>query len=287
MRFIRSRILLASAASLLALGACNQAKDAKPADQASRGPAAATVNGTAISQQTVDMIARQGAGAGRPDTPESRKAIIDQLALQIVVAEEAIKKGLDKTPEVAEQIDAMKRNVLANAYVQDFIKSNPVTDDMVKAEYERIKATITGTEYKARHILVEKEGDAKDIITRLKKEPGAFAKLAMERSKDQGSRANGGDLGWFDSSRMVPEFGAAVSKLEKGKFTQEPVKTQFGYHVILLEDSKPIEAPPLEEVKPQLTQQMQQQNIKKQLDALKAGAKIEVVGASAPAAPAK
>jgi peptidyl-prolyl cis-trans isomerase C len=274
MRFIRSRILLASAASLLALGACNQAKDAKPADQASRGPAAATVNGTAISQQTVDMIARQGAGAGRPDTPESRKAIIDQLALQIVVAEEAIKKGLDKTPEVAEQIDAMKRNVLANAYVQDFIKSNPVTDDMVKAEYERIKATITGTEYKARH-------------TRLKKEPGAFAKLAMERSKDQGSRANGGDLGWFDSSRMVPEFGAAVSKLEKGKSTQEPVKTQFGYHVILLEDSKPIEAPPLEEVKPQLTQQMQQQNVKKQLDALKAGAKIEVVGASAPAAPAK
>jgi peptidyl-prolyl cis-trans isomerase C len=287
MRFIRSRILLASAASLLALGACNQAKDAKPADQASRGPAAATVNGTAISQQTVDMIARQGAGAGRPDTPESRKAIIDQLALQIVVAEEAIKKGLDKTPEVAEQIDAMKRNVLANAYVQDFIKSNPVTDDMVKAEYERIKATITGTEYKARHILVEKEGEAKDIITRLKKEPGAFAKLAMERSKDQGSRANGGDLGWFDSSRMVPEFGAAVSKLEKGKSTQEPVKTQFGYHVILLEDSKPIEAPPLEEVKPQLTQQMQQQNVKKQLDALKAGAKIEVVGASAPAAPAK
>jgi len=287
MRFIRSRILLASAASLLALGACNQAKDAKPADQASRGPAAATVNGTAISQQTVDMIARQGAGAGRPDTPESRKAIIDQLALQMVVAEEAIKKGLDKTPEVAEQIDAMKRNVLANAYVQDFIKSNPVTDDMVKAEYERIKATITGTEYKARHILVEKEGEAKDIITRLKKEPGAFAKLAMERSKDQGSRANGGDLGWFDSSRMVPEFGAAVSKLEKGKSTQEPVKTQFGYHVILLEDSKPIEAPPLEEVKPQLTQQMQQQNVKKQLDALKAGAKIEVVGASAPAAPAK
>jgi peptidyl-prolyl cis-trans isomerase C len=128
---------------------------------------------------------------------------------------------------------------------------------------------------------VEKESDARDVIARLKKEPGAFAKLAMEKSKDMGSKAKGGDLGWFDLSRMVPEFGAAVSKLEKGKFTQEPVKTQFGYHVILLEDSKPIEAPPLDEVKPQLTQQLQQQNVKKQLDALKAGAKIEIVGAAA------
>ena len=285
MRFIKSGILFASAASLLVLGACNPAKDAKPADQAVKGPAAATVNGTAISQRTVDMIAKQGTGAGRPDTPESRNAIIDQLALQMVAAEEAVKKGLDKTPEVAEQIDTMKQSVLARAYVQDFIKNNAVTDDMVKAEYERIKATITGTEYKARHILVEKESEARDIIARLRKEPGAFAKLAMEKSKDPGSKANGGDLGWFDLSRMVPEFGAAVRKLEKGKFTQDPVKTQFGYHVILLEDSKPIEAPPLEEVKPQLTQQLQQQNLKKQLDALKAAAKIEVVGASAPAAP--
>jgi len=268
---------------LLVLGACNPAKDAKPADQASKGPAAATVNGTAISQRTVDMIAKQGAASGRPDTPETRKTIIDQLAMQMVVANEAIKKGLDKTPEVAEQIDAVKQSVLAKAYVQDFIKNSPVTDETVKAEYDRIKATITGTEYKARHILVEKESEARDIIGRLRKEPGAFAKLAMEKSKDQGSKANGGDLGWFDLSRMVPEFGAAVSKLDKGKFTQEPIKTQFGYHVILLEDSKPIEAPPLEEVKPQLTQQLQQQNLKKQLDALKAGAKIEVVGASAPA----
>ena len=268
---------------MLALGACNQAKDATPADLASRGPAAATVNGVAISQRTVDMLAKQAVGSGRPDTPESRKTIIDQLALQMVAAEEAVKKGLDKSPEVAEQIDAMKQSVLAKAYVQDFIKNSPVTDEAVKAEYDRIKATITGNEYKARHILVEKESEAKDIIARLKKEPGAFAKLAMEKSKDQGSKAKGGDLGWFDLSRMVPEFGAAVSKLDKGKFTQEPVKTQFGYHVILLEDVKPIEAPPLEEVKPQLVQQLQQQNVKKQLDALKAGTKIEIVGTSAPA----
>jgi peptidyl-prolyl cis-trans isomerase C len=291
MQLIRNGILLASAASLLALGACSQDKGAKPAAPASTAPAAATVNGTPISQTRVDMMARQGAASGRPDTPETRKAIIDQLALQMVVAEEAIKKGLDKTPEVAEQLDAIRQSVLANAYVQDFIKSNPVTDDMLKAEYERIKASVAGTEYKARHILVEKEAEATDIIARLRKNPGAFAKLAMERSKDPGSKAGGGDLGWFDTSRMVPEFGAAVSKLEKGKFTEEPVKTQFGYHVILLEDSRPVEAPPLEEVKPQLSQRIQQQNVMKQLDTLKAAAKIEVVSAtavtpSAPSAPA-
>ena len=284
---IRSGILVASAASLLAIGACSQEKGAKSAAQPSTEPAAATVNGTPISQKTVDMVAKQGVAAGRPDTPESRKAIVDRLALQMVIAQEAIRKGLDKSPEVAEQIDTVKQTILANAFVQDLIKNSPVTDDMLKAEYERIKATITGNEYKARHILVAKEAEAKDIIAKLKKNPGAFEKLAMEKSMDAGSKARGGDLGWFDTSRMVPEFGAAVGKLEKGKFTEEPVKTQFGYHVILLEDSKPIEAPPLDAVKPQLSQQLQQQNVMKQLDALKAAAKIEVAGASpsAPSAP--
>jgi peptidyl-prolyl cis-trans isomerase C len=279
LKFINLRILTASAASLLALGACNQPKT----DQATKSPVAATVNGTAISQRTVDMIAKQGASSGRPDTPETRAAIIDHLTLQTVIAGEAVKKGLDKSPEVAEQIDTIKQSVLANAYVQDFIKNNPVSDDMLKAEYDRIKASVTGIEYKARHILVEKETEAKDIIARLKKDPGAFEKLAADRSKDQGSKARGGDLGWFDTKRMVPEFGAAVAKLEKGKFTETPVKTQYGYHVILLEDSKPIEAPPLEDVKPQLTQQLQQQSWVKHMDALKAAAKIEITGAAAPA----
>jgi peptidyl-prolyl cis-trans isomerase C len=278
MKLTKTGILLASAASMLALGACNQTNDTQ-----SKSPAAVTVNGTAISQRTVDLLAKQNAGSGRPDTPETRKFIIDQLALQVVVAEEAVKKGLDKKPEIAEQIDAMKQSVLANAYVQDFINNNPVSDDMVKAEYERIKATITGDEYKARHILVAKESEAKDIIARLNKEPGAFAKLAAEKSMDQGSKARGGDLGWFDPKRMVPEFGAAVAKLEKGKFTQEPVRTQYGFHVILLEDVKPIQAPPMEEVKAQLSQQLQEQNLKKQFDALKAKAKIEISSAPAPA----
>jgi len=285
MSFIRNGLLAATTASLLALAACNSDKKAA-APAASNSPTVATVNGKAITQNRVDAIAAKGASSGRPDTPETRKTIIDQLALQMVVAEEAVRKGLDKSPEVVDQIDVLSQSILANAYVQDFIKNNPVSDDSLKAEYERIKATISGSEYKVRHILVDKESDARDIIAKLKKDPGLFAKLAMEKSKDTGSKARGGDLGWIDPTRMVPEFGAALTTLEKGKFTTEPVKTQYGYHVVLLEDSKPVEAPPFEEVKPNLAQQLQQQNLKKQLDDLKSKAKIEIVGApAAPAAP--
>jgi len=279
-----SRILLASAISLLVLSACNPDDKAKSAAApAVKEPAAATVNGIAISKSRVDMIVQQGLASGQPDSPEARKGIIEKLAMQTLAAEEAIKKGLDKSPEIVAQIDLIRQSVLANAYVQDLIKNGTASDDMLKAEYEKIKAQITGTEYKARHILVEKEADAKDIIAKLKKDPGLFEKLAMEKSKDAGSKASGGELGWFDPSRMVPEFVAAVSKLDKGAITQEPVKTQFGYHVIQLEDSKPIEAPPFEEVKPQLAQHLQQQNVQKQMEDLKAKAKIEYVDAPAAA----
>ncbi|MBP7080499.1 MAG: peptidylprolyl isomerase [Rhodocyclaceae bacterium] len=283
MKLNKRALIIAGAVSVLALAACDATKEAS---QAAKNPAAATVNGKAISQRTVDMIVAQGAASGRPDTPEARKSIIEQLALQMVVADEAIKKGLDKSPEVAEQIDAVRQTVLANAYVQDFVKNTPISDEMVKAEYERIKTMISGTEYKARHILVEKESEAKEIIAKLKTDPAAFEKLAMQKSTDTSSKVRGGDLGWFDLRGMVPEFGAAVSKMEKGKFTLEPVKTQFGYHVIWLDDSRPIQAPPLESVKPQLTEQLQQKNVKTALDDLKAKAKIEIVSAVAQPAPA-
>jgi len=282
----KSRILLASAASLLVLSACNPDDKAKSAvAPAVKEPAAATVNGITIAKSRVDMIVQQGLAAGQPDSPEARKGIIEKLAMQTLAADEAIKKGLDKSPEIMAQIDLIRQSVLANAYIQDLIKNSTASDDMLKAEYEKIKAKITGTEYKARHILVEKESDAKDIIAKLKKDPGLFEKLAMEKSKDAGSKVRAGELGWFDLSRIVPEFGSAVSKLEKGAITQEPVKTQFGYHVIQLEDSRPIEAPPFEEVKPQLAQHLQQQNVQKQMEDLKAKAKIEIVDAPA-AAPA-
>lgn len=286
MQSIKIGILVAGVAGLVALGACSADKEAKPAAAAAAGPAAVTVNGTPIPQSTVDMIAKQGASSGRPDTPETRKAIVDRMTMQLILAQEAVKKGLDKTPEVAEQVEAVKQTILANAYIQDLVKNTAVTDEMLKAEYDRIKATASDTEYQARHILVATDAQARDIIAKLRKDPGTFARMAAERSMDEGSKGNGGELGWFDTRRMVPEFGAAVSKLGKGKFTTEPVKTQFGYHVILLEDSRTIESPPLDAVKPQLTQQIKQEAVTKQMDELKAKAKIEVAAAPASAMPA-
>ena len=277
-----SRILLASALSLLVLSACNSEDKTKaaaaPAPAAAvKEAAAATVNGIAIAKSRVEMIVKQALASGQQDSEELRKSIIDKLAMQTLIAEEAVKKGLDKSADVMDQIDLTRQSILANAYVQDLMKNSAASEEALKAEYEKIKATITGTEYRARHILVEKEAEAKDIIAKLKKDPGLFEKLAMEKSADAGSKLRGGDLGWFDVSSMVPEFSGAISKLEKGTFTQEPVKTQYGYHVILLEDIRPIEAPPFEEVKTDLAQHLQQQNLKKQLDDLKATATIEII----------
>ncbi len=272
---INPRIVLASVISLLVLSACNSDQQAKPATPAAKEAVEATVNGIAISKSRVDLIAKQSADAGQPDSPDVRKSIIDQLIVQTLVVDEAIKKGLDKSQEVREQIDLMRQSALADAYVQDFIKTNSVSDEMLKTEYERFKGTI-GDEYRARHILVKTDAEARAIIAELQKDPASFAKLAQEKSSDTASKAKGGDLGWFDPRRMAPEFGAAVKALEKGKITEEPVVTSFGYHVILLEDSRPIEPPALEGIKTGLTQQIQQQNLMKHLDDLKAKAKIEM-----------
>ena len=280
--FTKPRILLACALSLLTLIACSS-NDTPPAAGAAKEAVAATVNGTPISEHLVGMMLKQRTDLGRPASAEARKQFIDNLAMQLIVTQEAIKKGLDKVPETSDKLELSRQSVLIDAFVQDYLKNNPVSDDMLKAEYEKIKAQATGTEYKARHILVEQEAEAKDIIARLNKNPKAFEALAKEKSKDGGSKGNGGDLGWFDARGMVPEFGAAVAKLAKGKFTEEPVKSQFGYHVILLEDSRPQQVRPLEQIKPALTQQIQQQNLKKLFDEMKAKAKIEIVQAPAPA----
>ncbi|TRZ57277.1 MAG: peptidylprolyl isomerase [Rhodocyclaceae bacterium] len=278
---IKPGILMASAASLLTLCACNISDFS-----AGKGAVAATVNGTAINESRVELMVKQQAAQGQPDTPELRKGIIEHLAMQLLLSQEAIKKGLHKTPEVLDQFELTQQSILANAYVQDYFKT-PISDDMLKAEYDKLKAKMTGmsgTEYKARHILVEKEAEAKDIIAKLKNDPKVFDGIAKEKSKDPGSKDKGGDLGWFDPRGMVPEFGAAVAKLAKGKFTEVPVKSQFGYHVILLEDSRVKQMPPLDQIKPMLQQQAQQQNLKKLLDDTKANAKIEIVQAAAPLA---
>lgn len=288
--FIQFRILLAGVASLLALIACSSNAPPQAAAPA-KDAVAATVNGTPISERLVGMMLKQRVDLGRPASAESRNAFIDSLAMQVVISQESVKKGLDKVPEVSDRLELSRQSILIDAFVQDYLKNNAISDDALMAEYDKIKAQSSGSEYKARHILVEQEAEAKDIVATLKKNPKAFAALATQKSKDRGSSGKGGDLGWFDPRGMVPEFGAAVAKLDKGKFTEEPVKSQFGYHVILLEDSRPQQIQPLEQIKTALTQQLQQQNLKKLFDEMKAKAKIEIAqapaAASAPAPDAK
>ena len=278
----KSRVVLTSILALLVVSACTSKDAEKPvagAPKVSTAAIAATVNGTAISQNLVEMILKQQAQQGMPDNAESRKMIIDSLATQLILSQEAAKKGLDKTSDIADQLEMTRQSILAEAYVQDYMKSNTITDDMLNAEYDKIKAQASVNQYKARHILVEKEADAKDIIAKLKKDPKTFEALAKSKSKDPGSKDKGGDLGWFDPRGMVPEFGAAVATLEKDKFTEEPVKSKYGYHVILLENTRPNPIPTLDQVKPGLTQQVQQQNFVKMVEDLKAKSKIEITAA--------
>ena len=173
---IKSRVVLTSVLALLAVSACTSKDAEKPvagvsATKASTAAIAATVNGTAISEKLVEMILKQQAAQGMPDSAESRKMIIDSLATQLILSQEAAKKGLDKTSEIADQLEMTRQSILAEAYVQDYMKSNTITDDMLTVEYDKIKAQASGSQYKARHILVEIEADAKDFIAKLKMDP--------------------------------------------------------------------------------------------------------------------
>jgi len=282
---LKTGLLIAVSAFFLTLSGCDPAETAKAIPTANSS-VAATVNGSPISSGLVDLVVKQKAQHGHSGKPESREGIIDQLAMQFILAQEAIKTGLDKTPEVADQVELAQKAILAKAYAQNYVKNNPVSDDIVKAEYEKIRGQMASNEYKARHILVEKEADAKDIIAKLKKNPKAFEALAKERSKDSASKGNGGNLGWFDPRNMAPEFGAAVSKLSKGQLTDEPVKSQFGYHVIFLDDSRQKQFPGFDQLKPTLQRQVEKENLKKLFDDLKAKAKIKIVEAATPTTPA-
>jgi peptidyl-prolyl cis-trans isomerase C len=286
--FIKTRIVLASAACLLALMACTskptgQSKQTEQSAAPSKGAVAATVNGIPISERMLDLMLRQRTELGHAVNPEIRKTYIDRMAMQVLVSQAAIKEGLDKTPDVVDRMALMRQSILIDAFVKKYFKTHPVSEEQLDAAYAKMKAGATGKEYKARHILVPTEAEAKAIIAKLNKNPKAFAELAQKDSKDTASKGRGGELGWFDPRSVVPEFGAAVAKLAKGKFTEKPVKTQFGYHVILLEDSRPVSVPPLEQVKPALTRQLQDQSLKKLFDEMKAKAKIEIVQASAQA----
>ena len=203
-----------------------------------------------------------------------QKAVREELVNREILAQAAQKRGLDKNPDIQAQMDMARQAVLVRALFENEVKSNPVTDADLQKQYEQFKGSMGTNEYKVSHILVDKEEDAKQIIDQLGK-GGDFAKLAKERSKDPGSKDNGGDLDWGPSARYVKPFADAVTSQQKGKVSAAPVKTDFGYHVIRVDDVRPLKVPEFTEVKEQFRQRAQQQQIQKMVMDLRQKAKIE------------
>ena len=234
----------------------------------------AIVNGKAVPKARADALAQQIAKSGRPVTPEIQAQLKDEVIAREIFMQEAQKRGLDATDDFKAQLDLARQTILIRELFADYQKTNPVTDADVKAEYDKFVAANGGKEYRARHILVDKEDEAKAIIASLRR-GGKFDDIAKKQSKDPGSGANGGDLDWANAASYVPEFSAAMIKLNKGQVTDLPVKSQFGFHVIRLDDVREAQLPKLEEVKPQIAQQLQQQKLGKFQEDLRAKAKIE------------
>ena len=245
-----------------------------PAAAAQNSAAAPKVNGTSIPAYRIEAAVKSRLGQGQQDTPELRNAIRDALINQEVVAQEAIKRGLEKQPQVAARIELDRQMTLVNAYFEDYLRKNPITDDMLKKEYDRLRPQLPAKEFRVRHILVQKEDDAKNLIAQIKK-GASFEKLAAEHSTDPGSKARGGDLDWGPAERYVKPFAETIVKLKKGQLTDVPVHTDFGYHVIRLEDERATKVPSFEEAKGQIQQLVQNQMVQKAIAELRSKAKIE------------
>lgn len=243
-----------------------------PAFAVEKGKPFATVNGQPISQTVYDAFYAEQKTQGAPDGAELQNAVKEELVRREVLAQEAKKKGLDKKTDIQGQIELAKQAVLIRAYLSDYVRANPITEAQLKAEYDGIKANLGNTEYKARHVLVEKEDEAKAIIAKLDKGE-KFSELAKQ-SKDPGSKDKGGDLGWSSPNSYVKPFADALSKLKKGEYTKAPVHSDFGYHVIQLEDSRPLTPPPYDQVKPQLQQRASQQQVENLVKELRNKAKV-------------
>ena len=233
----------------------------------------AIVNGKPVPKARMDALASQIAKSGRPVTPEMSEQLKEEVIAREVFMQEAQKRGLDGSDDFRTQMELARQTLLIRELFADYQKKNPVTDADIKTEYDKFVASNGGKEYKARHILVEKEDEAKAIIASLKK-GGKFEDIAKKQSKDPGSGANGGDLDWANASSYVPEFSQAMIKLNKGQTTDAPVKSQFGWHVIRLDDVREAQLPPLDEVKPQITQALQQQKLAKFQQDLRTGRKM-------------
>ena len=233
----------------------------------------AKVNGVAIPTSRADALLRDLAAQGRPDSPQLRQAVKEELINREIMSQEASRQGLAKMPDVTTQIEAARQTILVRAYVGEYFKKNPITDAEIKTEYDRVRKDLGEKEYRARHILVKTEDEAKAIVAKLKA-GGKFEDLAKQ-SEDPGSKEKGGDLDWANAATFVPEFAKAMTVLKKGDITETPVKTQFGFHVIRLDDTREATIPSIEEAKPQIAQQLQQQRFQKMLADLRGKAKVE------------
>ena len=222
----------------------------------------AVVNGKAVPKARVDLLLQQAQRAGQQVTPEMQGLAKDEVVRREIFAQEAEKRGIAGQADYKAQMELARQSILIRELFEDFKKKSPVTDAEAKAEYEKFKVQSTGTEYRARHILVEAEEDAKALIAQIK--GGAkFEDLAKAKSKDPGSGENGGDLDFAKPESYVPEFGAAMSKLKKGEMTETPVKTQFGWHIIRLDDTRAAQFPEFDAVKPQIQQRLAQTKLQK------------------------
>jgi peptidyl-prolyl cis-trans isomerase C len=234
----------------------------------------ATVNGKPVPKSRVDVLLKQAARSGQPVSPEMQQQAKDQVVLREIFVQEAEKKGVPATADYKEQMELARQSIMIRELFEEYKKKNPVTDEEAKAEYDKFKATATGTEYRARHILVEKEDEAKALIAQIK--GGAdFAELAKKSSKDPGSGANGGDLDFAKPDSYVAEFSQAMVKLKKGEMTETPVKSQFGYHIIRLDDTREAAFPPFDDVKAQIKQRLEQGKMQKYQEELRTKAKTD------------
>ncbi|MCS6944406.1 MAG: peptidylprolyl isomerase [Sutterellaceae bacterium] len=233
----------------------------------------AVVNNKPIPKSREEAWIKQLQAQGQQDTPELRRMVREELIRREVFLQEAQKRGLADLPDVKFQIDIQRQNTLIQALMRDELKRNPVTEAQIQAEYERRKNLAGGKEYRARHILVEKEDEAKAIIERLKKGE-KFEELAKQ-SKDPGSAARGGDLDWAGPDAYVKPFSDAMVKLEKGTFTEAPVQSPFGWHVIRLDDVRDAQFPPLAQVSAQIRESLQQQRIQSFLEELRKKANVQ------------
>jgi peptidyl-prolyl cis-trans isomerase C len=242
---------------------------------------AAKMSSISIPQERIDLRVKMvTTQQGQPDSPELRKAIREDLVNIELMSQEALKDDLDKQPETVQQLVLAKQAVLVGALVQNYVKTHAISDEAVTKEYDNLKSTLGTKEYHVRHILVEKESEAKSIAAKLKKggKEGSFDKLAKSSSKDPGSKDRGGDLDWIPVSKIpsafVKPFGDALMNLSKGQVS-EPVQSQFGWHIIKLEDVRDLKMPPLDEIKPQLKQRLQQQQVKDLIAELRSKAKVD------------